>query len=290
MKLASYQSNGQIRVGVVRENQILDISHQYPTVVNLIEAGTVALEQLKDWTEHASGWLELDESTLVAPIPNPRRNVFCVGWNYLKHYDEGVGKRKELERELPEYPSFFTKSTMSINGPFGDIRHNSDFSVNLDYEGELAVVVGKEGRDIPESNAVDYIFGYTAANDVSARDIQRRHGGQWFKGKSLDTCAPIGPWIVTKDEIPDVQNLNIECKLNGELMQSSNTKHMIFSVARLISELSKGMTLLPGDIFLTGTPDGVGWMRTPPVFLGGGDIVSVIVEGIGAISNHVVIV
>lgn len=290
MRLVSFQSGGTIVPGIVKEGWVLDVHNHFPSLLHIIEGREESLHKLAELALQDSGWVALTEDMLVAPIPTPVRNLFCVGWNYLSHYEEGVGRRQELERELPEHPAFFTKATTSVTGPFGNIEHNPAVSDNMDYEGELAIVMGREGKDIPESEAMGYVFGCTVANDVSARDLQRKHGGQWFKGKALDASAPIGPWIVTMDEIPDIQALDIELRLNGTVMQSSNTKNMIFSISRLISELSKGMTLLPGDILLTGTPEGVGWMRQPPVFLKGGDEIAVTVGGIGTISNTVVTV
>jgi len=287
MRLVSFHSEGNIVPGIVRGDQVLDIHNEFSSVLGIIEGGREALERLEVLFKQRTDWRALNQDMLVAPIPNPVRNLFCVGWNYMSHYQEGVGKRQELEKELPEFPAFFTKSTTAINGPFGYIRHDPSVSDNLDYEGELGVIIGRAGRNIAEDNAMSYVFGYTVANDVSARDLQRKHGGQWFKGKALDTSAPVGPCIITKDEIPNIQAVDIELTLNGVVMQASNTKHMIFSIPRLIAELSKGMTLLPGDILLTGTPEGVGWIRKPPVFLRGGDVVTVTIEGIGMISNTV---
>ncbi|MHB1627163.1 MAG: fumarylacetoacetate hydrolase family protein [Bacilli bacterium] len=287
MRIVSFAADNGVRPGIVRDDQVLDVGDVFSSVMEIVEGGDGALQKLFDQLHGVCSWRSLSDLTLLAPIPEPRRNVFCVGWNFMDHYVEGVGKRKELERDLPEYPAFFTKSTLSVNGPFSVVPYDPVFSDNIDYEGELAVVIGRKGIDIAEAQALDYVFGYMAANDISARDVQRRHGGQWFKGKAMDGSAPMGPELVTKDEVADVQNLDLECRLNGELMQSSNTKRMIFTVARQIAELSRGMTLLPGDILLTGTPDGVGWLRTPPVFLRAGDVVEVSVQHVGRIANRI---
>lgn len=211
-----------------------------------------------------------------------------MGWNYLTHFEEGQGRRGDNQEELPEYPTFFDKPTTTVVGPYDDIPFDPDFSEKMDYEAELAVVIGRAGRSIPAAEAMDHIFGYTLANDVTARDVQRRHGGQWLKGKGMDGSCPLGPWIVTADEIADPQDLPVRCDVNGVQKQDSNTRFMVFPIARLIEELSLAMTLLPGDILLTGTPEGVGYARTPPEYLSPGDEVTVTIPEIGRITNRVV--
>jgi 2-keto-4-pentenoate hydratase/2-oxohepta-3-ene-1,7-dioic acid hydratase in catechol pathway len=190
-----------------------------------------------------------------------------------------------MDRELPDWPTFFTKATETVIGPYDDIRYDAALSTRMDYEGELAVVVGARGRSIPEGSALDHVLGYVVANDITARDIQRRHGGQWTKGKSIDGTCPVGPWIVTRDEIADPQALELECFVNGERRQRRSTADMAFSVARLISELSLGMTLLPGDIILTGTPEGVGYPQER--WLRPGDQVVTSLSGLGTLVNAV---
>ena len=231
---------------------------------------------------------EVAEVELQAPIPYPRRNVFCMGWNYLSHFEEGQGRRGNQEEELPEYPTFFDKPTTTVIGPYDDIPFDPNFSEKMDYEAELAVVIGRTGRSVPAVEAMDHIFGYTIANDITARDVQRRHGGQWLKGKGMDGSCPLGPWILTADDIADPQNLQVKCHVNGVEKQNSNTKFMVFPIAKLIEELSLAMTLLPGDILLTGTPEGVGYARTPPEYLSPGDEITVTISGIGKITNRVV--
>ncbi|QQE80508.1 fumarylacetoacetate hydrolase family protein [Alicyclobacillus sp. SO9] len=291
MRFVSYQNDLGVRVGLVSNEQVLDITDDVGSIMDLIEQPKL-LPQLNDLKENSSDavWESLNGLKLLCPIHEPRRNIFCVGWNYMEHYNEGVGKRKELERELPTVPTFFTKATCAAIGPYSEIPYDPRISDNYDYEGELAVVIGKRGRNIEESEAMTYVFGYMVANDISARDLQRLHGGQWFKGKALDYTAPMGPGLITADEIPNPQQLDIQLYLNGELMQSSNTRYMIFSIPRLIAELSRGLTLLPGDILLTGTPEGVGWTRTPPVFLRDGDEVKVTVQNVGTIINKMTVV
>jgi 2-keto-4-pentenoate hydratase/2-oxohepta-3-ene-1,7-dioic acid hydratase in catechol pathway len=231
------------------------------------------------------GLLDLAQTRLLAPLPRPRKNVFCVGLNYVEHAKEGastVGRSPEP----PKYPTFFTKPPTSVVGPNGSILWDVELTLELDYEVEMGVIIGKKGINIGMDEALDFVFGYTIINDISARDLQRRHG-QWFKGKSLDTTCPMGPCIVTRDEIPDPQVLEISLCLNGVTMQASNTRHMVFSVASLISQLSQGMTLEPGDILATGTPGGVGFVRQPPVFLKDGDVIEAEIERIGVLTNGV---
>ena len=287
MKLITYL-DGHLRVGAVAGGRVADLSEKFDSMQTLIEEGEPALEEARSLAEKANPRTEVSEVELRAPIPHPRRNVFCMGWNYLTHFEEGQGRRGDNQEELPEYPTFFDKPTTTVVGPYDDIPFDPDFSEKMDYEAELAVVIGRAGRSIPAAEAMDHIFGYTLANDVTARDVQRRHGGQWLKGKGMDGSCPLGPWIVTADEIADPQDLPVRCDVNGVQKQDSNTRFMVFPIARLIEELSLAMTLLPGDILLTGTPEGVGYARTPPEYLSPGDEVTVTIPEIGRITNRVV--
>jgi 2,4-didehydro-3-deoxy-L-rhamnonate hydrolase len=232
----------------------------------------------------ADDLVELANVTLDAPV-RPSRNVFCVGRNYLEHAREGA-RAAGRDLRLPNLPTFFTKAPTSIAAPESALGLRAAVSVEYDYEAELAVVIGAECKDVPESEAPHVVFGYTALNDLTARDLQREHG-QWFKGKSLDSTCPIGPWIVTPDELGNPQALDLRLRLNGIEKQHSNTSKMIFPVARLIAELSKGMTLLPGDVIATGTPEGVGYARTPPQFLADADVLEVEIERIGILRNEI---
>jgi len=287
MKLITYL-DGHLRVGAVAGGRVADLSEKFDSMQTLIEEGEPALDEARSLAEKANPQAEVSEVELRAPIPHPRRNVFCMGWNYLTHFEEGQGRRGDNQEELPEYPTFFDKPTTTVVGPYDDIPFDPDFSEKMDYEAELAVVIGRAGRSIPAAEAMDHIFGYTLANDVTARDVQRRHGGQWLKGKGMDGSCPLGPWIVTADEIADPQDLPVRCDVNGVQKQDSNTRFMVFPIARLIEELSLAMTLLPGDILLTGTPEGVGYARTPPEYLSPGDEVTVTIPDIGRITNRVV--
>ncbi len=221
----------------------------------------------------------LARTRLLAPIPRLRKNIFCMGRNYAEHAKESGGA-------VPSVPVFFTKPPTCVVGPEADVVHHA-VTHALDYEVELAVVIGKRGRNIPEERALAHVFGYTIMNDVTARDLQRRHE-QWFKGKSLDTFAPLGPAVVHRSAIPDPQNLTLRLRVNGEVRQNASTRSMVFSVAQLIASLSAGMTLEPGDVLATGTPEGVAMGRTPPPWLRPGDIVEAEIEGIGVLRNRIV--
>ncbi|MDR7456588.1 MAG: fumarylacetoacetate hydrolase family protein [Armatimonadota bacterium] len=216
---------------------------------------------------------------LLAPIPRPRKNIVCVGRNYAEHARESGGA-------VPTIPVFFTKAPTAVVGPEAAVVHHAATQA-LDYEVELAVVIGRRGRDIPVERALDHVFGYTIMNDVTARDLQRRHE-QWFKGKTLDTFAPLGPAVVHRSLIPDPQALRLRTRVNGQTRQDSTTAKMVFSVAHLISVLSAGLTLEPGDIVATGTPEGVAMGMTPPAWLRPGDVVEVEIEGIGVLRNRIV--
>jgi len=226
------------------------------------------------------------DATLHAPL-HPKKNVFCVGRNYLAHAEEGARARGE-ELKLPPVPTFFTKAPTAIADPDATLHLSGAVSQAYDWEAELAAVIGTRCKDVPEERALEVVFGYTALNDVTGRDVQRATT-QWFKGKTLDETCPIGPVLVTADEIGDPQTLDVKLRVNGVEKQNQNTSVMIFSVARCIAELSKGTTLEPGDIIATGTPEGVGFARTPPEYLADGDVMEVEVEKIGILRNPVAI-
>jgi 2-keto-4-pentenoate hydratase/2-oxohepta-3-ene-1,7-dioic acid hydratase in catechol pathway len=221
---------------------------------------------------------------ILPPLDPPRGNVIAIGRNYMEHARESARARgKEVTR-----PTVFTKAQTSITGPYSDIPDRSTITRQVDWEVELGVVLGRRGINIPREGAIDYVFGYTVVNDVSARDIQFNWGGQYFKGKSLDGFCPIGPYIVTADEIPDPQNLRLCCRVNGTTKQDANTRDMIFPIDELIVQLSLGMTLRPGTLIATGTPEGVGFARDPQEFLHSGDLLESEVVGIGTMRNRIV--
>jgi 2-keto-4-pentenoate hydratase/2-oxohepta-3-ene-1,7-dioic acid hydratase in catechol pathway len=221
-----------------------------------------------------------------APIPRPAKNVFCLGLNYMSHVKE-ASQARGREAKIPEVPVFFTKAPTSVNGPFDEVPWDGSLTEQVDYEAELGVVIGVGGKNIPRSRWRDHVFGYTVINDVSARDLQLKHM-QWFKGKSLDGFCPMGPVVVTADEFGDPQNKAITLRVNGVVKQNSTTANMIFPIDVILEFLSRGMTLEPGDIIATGTPEGVGLGRTPQEFLNDGDIVETEIEGIGTMRNKIV--
>lgn len=256
-------------------------------MLGLIESGSDGLEALRQLLEDSPNEcrVPLTEIELLAPIPKPPGNVICLGWNYLEHIEESADAEAH-DSKLPAHPVVFTKAVGSVCGPFDEIPFDPDFSTEMDWEVELGVIIGKPGRKIPEAQAYDHIFGYTVINDISIRDVQFKHQ-QFFLGKSADGACPMGPHIVTSDEVEDPQNLDLACRVNGETKQASNTRLMIFNIANTIATLSKGMTLRAGDIIATGTPSGVGFARKPPEFLKPGDVVESEVQSVGLIRNHV---
>ena len=230
--------------------------------------------------------LAITDAVLLAPLPRPAKNVFCVGRNYAEHIAEGA-RAQNTVIAVTEVPVYFTKPPTAVIGPDASIPVFPHVSAAIDYEVELAVIIGTAGRDIAKDRAYDHIWGYTILNDITARDVQRRHGGQFFKGKGLDGSCPLGPVIVTMDELADPQNLGLRCLVNGDLRQNGNTAQMIFDIPTLVESLSAGLTLEPGDILATGTPSGVGYAMTPPQFLKDGDVVVCEIDGIGRLSNPV---
>lgn len=255
-------------------------------MISLAESGKPGLNAVRDIvTRVRHGGIGLGQARLLAPIPRPRKNVVCVGWNYLEHFQEGE-RIRQSGQELPARPVFFTKAPTAVIGPFDAIPFDGAVTDKLDWEVELGVVIGRAGKNISEELAYDHVFGYTVINDVSARDIQRAHGGQWFKGKSLDGTCPMGPVLVTADYL-DPNDLRLTCRVNGVVKQDSSTRFMYFKISRLIAELSRGMTLEAGDVISTGTPPGVGFARTPPEYLRPGDVMEAAIEGIGAMRNTV---
>jgi len=231
--------------------------------------------------------LKLSEVEILAPVEYPERNIFCIGKNYAEHALELEGKTTKEIEGIPDHPIYFSKIAGPALGHEGKIKLHKDVTKEVDYEVELGVIIGKTCKNISEAEVKDYIFGYTIINDVTARDLQRKHV-QWLRGKSLDTFCPMGPVLVTKDEIEDHGNLDISLKINDEVRQTSNTSKMIFSIERIISELSNGITLLPGDVIATGTPEGVGMGFVPPKYLNEGDIVTCTVKSIGELKNYVI--
>jgi 2-keto-4-pentenoate hydratase/2-oxohepta-3-ene-1,7-dioic acid hydratase in catechol pathway len=296
MRFVSYIAGRRPRAAVLTpDNTVLPIAELVPggpeEMLDVIEGGSGLWDRIREAAGRgsASGGQPLSSVQLAAPIPKPRRNVLCVGWNYQEHFAEGQGFRGPNDdiKEIPPYPALFSKQPNTVIGPEAPIWHPAPISEQLDWEVELAVIIGTPGRDIPEEAALRHVFGYTIGNDVSVRDVQRRHGGQWFKGKNFDTHCPLGPWIVTPDEIGDPQNLRITLRVNGVTKQDSSTKFMVYKLPRIIKEFSTGALLEPGDVILTGTPDGVGFARKPPEFMKVGDTVEAEIEKIGVLRNPI---
>jgi 2-keto-4-pentenoate hydratase/2-oxohepta-3-ene-1,7-dioic acid hydratase in catechol pathway len=297
MKLVTYSpvAGGPPRPGlVVAGDRIVDIpAHAAPTpgvdfstMLGIVRGGDAARRALDALAaKPPAATVAMTEVKLHAPIPRPAKNVFCVGWNYLEHFEEGAKKLQD-NRELPQWPVFFTKAPTAVNGPYDPVPFDAAISTSLDWEVELGVVIGPGGRNIAADDAMNHVWGYTVVNDVSWRDLQRRHGGQWHKGKSLDGTCPMGPVLVTADSL-DHANLRVTCRVNGVTKQDSNTKFLYFKVPRLIQDLSLGMTLEAGDILSTGTPEGVGYARNPPEFLKPGDLLETEIEGIGTLRNPI---
>ena len=259
---------------------------EFLTIENFLNSDS-NISRLGDFIEKSNFQeYKISKKNILSPISRPKQNIMCMGLNYEDHIKESEKVfLKDIKK--PKYPIIFTKSTLSINHPYADIPLRKDVSEELDWESELAIIIGKKGIRIKKENAYDYIFGYTVLNDISARDIQRNHK-QFFLGKSMPGACPIGPCIVTKDEIEDPHNLNLSCSVNGVLKQDSNTKYQIFDIPTQIETISKSIYLEPGDIIATGTPSGVGFARTPPEFLKDGDIVECKIDKIGAIINKIV--
>jgi 2-keto-4-pentenoate hydratase/2-oxohepta-3-ene-1,7-dioic acid hydratase in catechol pathway len=282
MKFVTFEHGGREQVGSVEADSVVhpigvadifDLINRYDTVK-------------RGLSERGPG-IALADVRLLAPIPRPRRNIFCVGKNYREHarefarsgYEAGAIKGAEID----DYPAVFTKPGSCVVGPGATVQTYPSVTSAVDYEGELAVVIGRQGRDIARAEAMSHVWGYTIINDVTARDRQKNHR-QWFLGKALDTFCPMGPWITTADEVT-ADDLQLQTWVNGELRQNANTRDLIFDIPNLIETLSAGMMLQPGDIIATGTPAGVGLGFDPPRFLRAGDEVTVTISGLGTLRN-----
>ena len=275
MKLVAYSLPGEseVRRGVViKDDYVVEVPGDFralgPNDLALLE------KNLDDYTQSA---VKLDDVTLYAPVPNPGK-ILCIGLNYMDH-------AKEMSLTIPDHPVLFAKFNNTLNGHGRPILADGT-SQAIDYEAELAFVIGQRAYKVSEETALDYVAGYVTANDVTARDIQHADT-QWVRGKSLDSFCPLGPWLITKDEVPDPHNLAISCRVNGVTLQESNTNQLIFKIPFLVSFLSQGLTLEPGDIVLTGTPSGIGYARNPRVLLQPGDLVEIEIEKVGLLKNPV---
>jgi 2-keto-4-pentenoate hydratase/2-oxohepta-3-ene-1,7-dioic acid hydratase in catechol pathway len=296
MRFVTYASAGRPAVGLLDEQ---DRVHDVSGLLESTGSDLDLVGLIEDWPQLRSrlsagpvgAGLPLAEVRVLAPIPRPRRNVFCVGKNYREHarefgksgYDQSSGHA--TDSHVPDFPVVFTKAPTSVIGPEVAVDPHPTVTKELDYEAELAVIIGEGGADIPASRALEHVWGYTIVNDVTARDRQRDHK-QWFLGKSLDGFCPMGPYAVTADEI-DEDALTVECHVNGELRQQASTADLVFDIPTLIETISAGLTLEPGDIIATGTPAGVGIGFDPPRFLRSGDLVEVSITGLGTLRNRV---
>lgn len=309
MRIASFRADdGNIRLGVARDGELVDLvraatalnapeAREAPELLRdmlaLIVAGPGALERIAQIASAApeDAAITLNTAPLLAPIPRPAKNPFCVGRNYADHAAElshVMGHSTPATEQ--QRPNIFTKAVTTVIGPYDDIPFDATISEMIDWEVELGVIIGQGGRHIRRDEALRHVFGYTIINDVSARDIQNAPGMQWFTGKSLDGSCPMGPWIVTADELPDPAALRLALRVNGVIKQTDTTANMIFDVPAIIASLSEVLTLEPGDILATGTPAGVGYGRTPPEFLAPGDVMESWIDAIGALRNKVVAV
>ncbi len=285
MKLLRYAVDGEARLGVLqtgREDSVVPLSSlsgDFPTMLAVIEGGVAALSRVGELAGRGEEAIDLAGLQLLAPLERPGKYL-AIGMNYAKH----IAEAKRLGQPTPESQFWFNKQTSCLSGPFDAI--DPGVTEQLDYEAELGVVIGRTAKGVTEEDSKDYVFGYVVANDVSARDWQKR-SPTFTLGKSFDTHGPIGPWIVTADEIPDPHALGLRCLVNGEVRQDANTSELVYNVWQQISYLSTAFTLDPGDLLATGTPSGVGIGMQPPRFLKEGDVVRCEIDGIGAIENRV---
>ena len=277
MKLVTFSKNEILRSGVLSKDRV-QVPHDLPPMRDLITNWDDWSPLLASCVDDQCDIFSLDEVKLVAPIPNPRK-ILALGLNYLDHIEEA-------KLPVPSEQVWFCKQPSAVNGPYAPVRV-PQVSEQLDYEAELVVIIGRRCRDIDEDKAMDAVFGYCVGNDFSVRDWQLRTS-QWMLGKSFDTHAPFGPWIVTTDELPDPNGLDISCTVNGAIKQQSNTRHMLFKIPQMIAHLSQVMTLEPGDLIFTGTPGGVAIGDPDPQYLKAGDVVCCSIAGIGQIRNEVV--
>jgi 2-keto-4-pentenoate hydratase/2-oxohepta-3-ene-1,7-dioic acid hydratase in catechol pathway len=284
-------------LGLLTGDDVLDLTAAWPKsgavvaprhVGELAEAGEPGLAIVRELAAgKPTGLLARGSLKLLAPIPRPKKNVFCVGRNYKEHIDEGMRAQGKAPAPLPVVPEIFTKPPTAVIADGDSIPQHANVTEQLDYEVELAVIVGRGGSNIAAKDAFDHVFGYSIINDITGRDMQRRYG-QWFKGKGLDRSCPFGPVVVHASALPNVGDLRISSTVNGELRQDSRTSRMIFPIPEIFEHLSRGMTLEPGDVIATGTPSGVGYAMTPPRFLVKGDKVTAEIEGIGILHNDIV--
>ena len=288
MKLVTFRDASGVYVGAIKGDRVIALDAVAGDMLSLIDQGDAGLAKARAIVEAAQGGVALSAVKLLAPIPRPRQNVMCVGMNYVAHAIES-DRARGREPKLPEFPVFFSKAPNAVCGHDDDFELDSKVTTQLDYEVEIAFVMGRTGKNISKADALSHVFGYTVVNDISARDLQFRHQ-QFFKGKSLDGSCPVGPCIVTSDEIPDPGVLGLRLRLNGVTMQDSSVSDLIFNIPTLIESLSLGMTIEAGTIVSTGTPSGVGIGKTPQQFMKDGDVMEAEIDRIGVLRTRVVAV
>lgn len=295
MRLLRYRAPDGNHLGILHNQQVVDLTglsgegsepRLTDDMISVIEMGDQGLNRIRHLLQGQIDRFtrQLESVELLAPLQPPRENVMAIGHNYQAHVDEQSKKRGEKIGR----PTVFTKAQSTVTGPRSEITIDEQVTKMVDWEGELGVIIGSQGVNISADQALGHVFGYTVLNDLSARDIQYGWGSQYFKGKSLDGFCPMGPWIVTADEIPNPQGLRVQTRVNGDSKQDGNTADMIFPVVEIIAQISLGMTLVPGNLIATGTPDGVGYARTPQEFLHPGDILETEISDIGTIRNRMV--
>jgi 2-keto-4-pentenoate hydratase/2-oxohepta-3-ene-1,7-dioic acid hydratase in catechol pathway len=287
MRLVTFLGAG-VQIGALAGDEIVVLNNIADTMLELIERGQSGLKQAAQVIaeNRQRDRVPLASVQLLAPIPRPTKNIFCLGMNYAEHARESM-RAKGLPETLPSYPVIFTKSVTTVNRPDGDVPLDANVTQQLDWEVELAFIIGRGGKNIGRAEAMQHVWGYTIINDVSARDLQNRHQ-QFFKGKSLDGSCPMGPCILTADEVPDPSHLRLQLRVNGETRQDSTAADLIFDIPAIIETLSLGQTLEPGDIIATGTPSGVGMGMQPQQWLKVGDVMEAEIDRIGVLRNTVV--
>ena len=293
MKLVTFQTEGKEKTGILEGDRVIEIiSSQGKSLNNMLDLIDAVGEKdniinfplIQDLEQGKI--YEINDVKILAPVRYPRRNFFCLGMNYADHAKEVAFTETEKKPEVPKFPVYFSKLAYPALEDKGIIPYDEELTKMVDYEVELAVIIGKEGKDIKEDEALNYVFGYTIANDISARNLQGKHG-QWFKGKSVDNYAPLGPYILTADELENPSGLQLKCYVNDELRQNANTKDLVFSIPRVISDLSRGLTLRRGDVILTGTPSGVGLGFKPYKFVKSGDVIRCEIDKLGSVTTYI---
>jgi len=286
LKLLSFIYDGRVRPGVLDGGDVIDLQaaglpvDERGDLMQIVRGGDAMLERVREAIDSPTRRaIDLDDVKLAAPLLQPSK-IIAVGLNYLDHCEAA-------KLPVPKEPALFGKWPNAVSGPHDELCWPADLTREVDYEVELGVVIGRRGRNIPEAEALDYVCGYTVVNDVTARDLQFANAQQWDRGKSLDGFCPWGPYIVTRDEIEDPHDLELRTLVNGEAVQESSTKNMVFGIGRLIAYASQGATLMPGDLIATGTPAGTGYLRRPPLFLKHGDVCECSVENVGRLVNTV---